>query len=101
MRGTEIEITAEDGGVFSAYLAQPSAERAPGLVLMQYICGVNKVMRDNADEFAARGYLVVVPDLFWRQEAGVQLNNDPANPVQTETDRSLELLLGKQRRALP
>ena len=91
MRGTEIQITAEDGGTFSAYLARPSAERSPGLVLMHYICGVNKVMRDNADEFAARGYLAVVPDLFWRQEPGVQLNNDPANPVQSETDRSLEL----------
>lgn len=91
MAGTNIDIDATDGGTFTTYLARPIAEKAPGLVLMQYICGVNKVMRDLANDFAARGYLVAVPDLFWRQEPGVQLNNDPANPIPAEFERSLEL----------
>ena len=89
--GVDVKIEAADGGYFAAYLAKPAANKAPGLVLMQYICGVNKVMRDLADDFAAQGYLVAVPDLFWRQEPGVQLNNDPANPSQADFERSLEL----------
>jgi carboxymethylenebutenolidase len=91
MVGTTVSIDTDDGKAFSAYLAVPKEENAPGLVLMQYICGVNAVMRRLADEFAAEGYLVAVPDLFWRQEPDVQLNNDPANPVQAEFERSLEL----------
>jgi carboxymethylenebutenolidase len=91
MAGTTILIDTASGDSFSAYLATPGQAKAPGLVLMQYICGVNEVMRRLADEFAAQGYLVAVPDLFWRQEPNVQLNNDPANPGQAEFERSLEL----------
>jgi len=31
-------------------------------------------MRDICDEQAALGYIAISPDLFWRQEPGVQLN---------------------------
>jgi carboxymethylenebutenolidase len=37
--------------------------------------GVNKVMRDIADGFAARGYFALAPDLFWRLEPGVKLTD--------------------------
>lgn len=92
--GTHIDISASDGGTFQAYLASPAAGKASGLVLMQYICGVNAVMRQLADDFAAEGYLVAVPDLFWRQEAGVELINDPAKPNPDEQARALELNQG-------
>ena len=91
MAGTSVTINASDGGSFSAYLAVPDRENAPGLVLMQYICGVNAVMRRLADEFAADGYLVAVPDLFWRQEPGIQLIDDPSNPDPDQQKRALEL----------
>src|SRR5262249_27988894 len=47
----------------------------PGVVVIQEIFGVNKVMRDTADGLAARGYFALAPDLFWRIEAGVQLTD--------------------------
>lgn len=72
---TDITITAKDGGTFTGYLAKPSRPKAPGLLLIQEIFGVNKVMRDIADEFAKQGYLVLCPDLFWRQEPGVQITD--------------------------
>ena len=57
------------------YLATPASGRGPGIVVIQEIFGVNKVMRDVADDFAARGYFALCPDLFWRLEPGVQLTD--------------------------
>ena len=91
---TEITINAQDDGSFSAYVARPARLPAPGLVLIQYICGVNQVMRRLADQFAALGYLVVVPDIYWRQEPGVQLIPDPARPSKEDMDRALALNTG-------
>ena len=76
----EVTIRAADGGSFSAYVATPKSGKGPGIVLIQEIFGVNKVMRDLADGFAAQGYTVMCPDLFWRQEPGVELSDrDPAH----------------------
>ena len=72
---TDITITANDGGSFTGYLAKPAKTKAPGLLLIQEIFGVNKVMRGIADEFAKQGYLVLCPDLFWRQEPGIQITD--------------------------
>ena len=71
----DVTIRAADGGSFSAYLATPKSGKGPGIVLIQEIFGVNKVMRDLADGFAAQGYAVMCPDLFWRQEPGVQITD--------------------------
>lgn len=88
-----VSIDGPDGN-FDAYLARPAELPAPGLVLMQYICGVNAVMRRLADGFAGQGYLVACPDLFWRQEPGVQLIQNPSNPDPAEQQRALELNAG-------
>ena len=89
--GSNVDIVASNGGDFKAYVVEPAEEKAPALVLMQYICGVNAVMRRLADDFAAKGYLVAVPDLFWRQEPGIELLNDPSKPNPQEQARALEL----------
>ncbi|HEY8698343.1 MAG TPA: dienelactone hydrolase family protein [Rhizomicrobium sp.] len=74
MTGSDITISGPDGQ-FGGYLASPSAGSGPGIVVIQEIFGVNKVMRDVADSFAARGYFALCPDLFWRLEPGVQLTD--------------------------
>ena len=84
-------ITLHDGSAFCAYVAVPARVPAPGLVLIQYICGVNRVMRALADDFAQLGYVVAVPDLFWRQEPGLQLIQDPSKPDPEEVKRALAL----------
>jgi carboxymethylenebutenolidase len=48
-------ITAADGGSFSAYLALPETRPAAAVVVIQEIFGVNQVMRDLADQYAAQG----------------------------------------------
>lgn len=87
---TDITITAADGGNFGAYLATPASGSGPGLVVIQEIFGVNKVMRDLTDGFAAEGYIAVCPDLFWRQEPGIQLTDQS----EEEWNRAFELMNG-------
>ena len=43
--GDRISIRTPDGD-FSAYVARPAAEKAPAIVVIQEIFGVNPVMRD-------------------------------------------------------
>jgi carboxymethylenebutenolidase len=74
MSGRQITIAGEYGS-FGGYLATPAAGRGPGLVVIQEIFGVNAVMRAMADEYAASGFIALVPDLFWRIEPGVQLTD--------------------------
>ena len=75
MAGQDVKIKSSPDGEFGAYLASPVSGRGPGVVVIQEIFGVNKVMRTVADEFAARGYFALCPDLFWRLEPGVQLTD--------------------------
>jgi len=73
--GETVPITANDGGRFTGYLARPKVGKGPGIVLIQEIFGVNAVMRGIADWYAGRGFLVLCPDLFWRQKPGVELSD--------------------------
>ena len=80
MEHLPVSIQATDSsGSFGAYLAVPKSGSGPGLVIAQEIFGVNKTMRDVADNYAEEGYVVLVPDLFWRQEPGVQLGHTDAD----------------------
>lgn len=79
-------IRSFDGGEFSAYLAIPPSGRGPGLIVLQEIFGVNAHMRAVCDWFAARGFVALCPDLFWRMEPGLEL--DP----QRDFERALGLL---------
>lgn len=72
---SSVTINAADGGTFSAYLALPEVETAPGILVIQEIFGVNAVMRDLCDGFAAQGYVAICPDLFWRQEPGIDITD--------------------------
>src|SRR6476661_4798552 len=68
-----ITIDGRDGA-FGAYMARPKTLRAPAVVVLQEIFGVNADIRKTCDELAEQGFLAVAPDLFWRQEPGVDLN---------------------------
>ena len=71
-----IKITATDGaGQFDALVVEPAAKPAGAVVLIQEIFGVNDAMRATAAQVAELGFLVVVPDLFWRIEPGVNITD--------------------------
>jgi len=71
----DVTVKAADGGTFSAYCALPKTGRGPGVLVIQEIFGVNAVMRGIADHYAAQGYVALCPDLFWRQEPGIQITD--------------------------
>jgi carboxymethylenebutenolidase len=74
-----LELTAADGFVFPAYVAEPAQNPKGGLVLLQEIFGVNSHIREVADAFAAEGYRVVAPATFHRVKAGVELGYTEAD----------------------
>ena len=86
MSGERLTIKTPDGA-FSAYVARPAAEKAPAVVVIQEIFGVNAVMREVADWLAGEGYLAICPDLFWRIEPGI----DITDKSKAEWDRAFEL----------
>ena len=89
-----IAIQASDGGSFTGYLAEPAAGanggKSPGILVIQEIFGVNKVMRDICDDLAKQGYVALCPDLFWRQEPGV----DITDKSKAEWDKAFQLFGG-------
>ncbi len=64
-----------DGGEFDAYMALPASGYGPGIVVLQEIFGVNEYMRTVCDWYASHGFVAICPDLFWRQEPGIQLTD--------------------------
>lgn len=75
MSGETITIAGAEGS-FTGYLAKPEgAGKAPGIVVIQEIFGVNKVMRDLCDWLAGEGYVALCPDLFWRIEPGIDITD--------------------------
>lgn len=73
-----IDVAAEDGS-FQAYLALPHTGKGPGIVLIQEIFGVNQHIREVADQYAADGYVVLAPDVFWRSKPRVELGYEGAD----------------------
>lgn len=70
-----IRVETVDGS-FDAYLALPptgKTNNAPGIVLVQEIFGVNEHIRGVADQYAMDGYVVLAPDVFWRDASRVEL----------------------------
>jgi carboxymethylenebutenolidase len=68
-----ITVKGSDGE-FVAYIARPAVSAAPAVVVLQELFGVNADIRKHCDNLAEDGFLAVAPDLFWRQEPGVDLN---------------------------
>jgi carboxymethylenebutenolidase len=71
MSGKTIKIRSSSGGEFDCYLVTPKTDAAvPAMVLASAVHGVDVDIRGIADEFAADGYIVAAPDLFWRTTPG-------------------------------
>ncbi|MFA7588345.1 MAG: dienelactone hydrolase family protein [Novosphingobium sp.] len=68
--------TLDDTGEIPAYVVQPSGAPRGAIIVVQEIFGVNPGIARKAEDWAAKGYLAVAPDVFWRQEPGLEFNPD-------------------------
>ncbi|WP_328450439.1 dienelactone hydrolase family protein [Amycolatopsis sp. NBC_00438] len=93
-----------------APLWRPPSGRGPGLVLIQEIFGLDDYLRSVAADLAGRGYVVAVPELFWRtspgwssahDEAGVAASMQVASTFDPELGLSDVLATLARLRALP
>jgi carboxymethylenebutenolidase len=95
MNSQWVDIAATSGGKYGAYLSLPPAGKGPGIVLFQEIFGVNRHIRAVADQYALDGFVVLAPDLFWREAPRVELGYEGA-----DRDRALQLMKGADPKLL-
>jgi carboxymethylenebutenolidase len=62
-----IALQREGARAFDAYLARP-AGKAPAIVIFTEMFGLSHHNREMADSYARRGFVALVPNLFWRSE---------------------------------
>jgi carboxymethylenebutenolidase len=81
-------IATVNGNV-DVYVVAPVDGACRAIVMLPEIFGVNQAMRQKAERFAAEGFSVAVPDIFWRQQRRVDLGYS-----EDERKRGFELLGG-------
>lgn len=77
MTATSVRIPAKDGGSFEGWLSAPASGRHPGIVVLAEIYNANHWVRGVCDRYAAQGYVVLAPDLYWRQTPQRYLDYNP------------------------
>ena len=68
--------TLDSTGDVPALVVRPAAAPKGAVIVVQEIFGVNPGITQKAQDWAAKGYLAVAPDIFWRQQPGVEFNPD-------------------------
>lgn len=97
------DITVRLGmDTYQAYLSTPEEGSHPGLIVLQEIFGVNDHIRSVCDKLASEGYACLAPDLFWRQEPGMQIGYTPEDIEhgrKLKAQANLNTLIGDLRAA--
>jgi carboxymethylenebutenolidase len=83
-----IKIKSHEGKQYDAMVALPPTGTGPGLVLFQEVFGVNAHIRAVAEQYALDGFVVLAPDVFWRQAPSLQLGY-----TQEDVNRGIELYM--------
>ena len=76
------QIRAHDGGEFPGRLAIPESGSGPGLVVIQEIFGVNDYIKGVCERLAKLGYVALAPDLYWRLEPGIAIDEKEPDGLQ-------------------
>lgn len=71
------QIPTTDGQTFDAYTVLPASGSGPGVLVIQEIFGVNEYIRDVCHRIAELGYVAMAPDVYWRQERNVRIDQEP------------------------
>jgi len=76
--GIDANLSAADGHVLDAYLANPLQRARGALVIVQETFGLTDYVRSVCDRFASQGYAAIAPAIYDRQRRGAVLTeSDP------------------------
>jgi carboxymethylenebutenolidase len=79
MPSNEIIYTTRNNETFTGYYTHPDGHGTfPGIVLITAIWGTDDEMKELADAWAADGFVVSVPDIFWRVLPGPTADREVA-----------------------
>lgn len=84
----EIQIGSRDGKSFAGYVALPAKAAAPGIVLLPEVFNTNPHIRSVCDGYAADGFVVLAPDVYWRQEPGAYMTYTDEGRAKAQALRS-------------
>ncbi|RBY84728.1 dienelactone hydrolase family protein [Blastococcus sp. TF02A-26] len=76
MVATRSETISTPDGSFEAFCALPDVPRAPAVLVLQEVFGINDNIRGLAERLAAAGYLALAPDVFWRIQPGFERKDE-------------------------
>ena len=83
MPGRDISYTTRSNETFTGHLLEPDGDdKAPGILLITAIFGIDDGMKELSGAWAADGFIVSVPDIFWRVMPG------PTNDMERAFARS-------------
>jgi carboxymethylenebutenolidase len=68
--------TLDRDATFKVYRAEPTGTPRGAIIVIQEIFGANAGIRAKCDALAAKGWLALAPDLFWRVEPEIDLDPD-------------------------
>ncbi len=94
LQARHIEIEGHGGDQIQAYLATPLDETPTGgVVVIHHMPGFDRESREAVRTFAARGYLAICPNLYWREAPGAA-SDDAAATVRAQGGVPDERLVG-------
>lgn len=67
-------IVKGHNGEFGAHIVQPNILPAPAVIVLHEVFGVNADIRQTCSELAEHGFIAVAPEMYWREEANVNLS---------------------------
>jgi carboxymethylenebutenolidase len=91
MAGIDVTIRAADGTPFQAYLAGEVEPARPAVIMFPPIFGADADAKAIADRWADRGYLVAVPDYFFRTAPGVLDRSENGRKLAMERWKALDV----------
>ncbi len=91
MAGSNVTIRADDGAPFQVYLAGDVQPARPAIMMFTPIFGVDADAKAIAARWADRGYLVAVPDYFFRTAPGVLDRSENGRKLAMERWKKLDV----------
>jgi carboxymethylenebutenolidase len=93
MDGKNVAVRAADGKTFDVYIVGDAQPAKPAIIVFSPIFGIDDDIKSVADRWAARGYLVAVPDYYFRVKSGVLDRSDDGRKQAMQRWKELDVNL--------